>query len=487
MSEFDNYLNTTRDKIISLIEYRQKRKIPKIFDTFLRTLKTVQQEPVKRKFYDWIGELIGSYPTLLTGKTYKLFIKSVNKHLPWIERVELEKYIIQKYCFYEEEFFIMGFDGMLTMVNIFDKKNKMRIKGRGYLTNYRIILHGPLSYAVRFSLWYGWAGYLLDRAKVKWAFSDIIKKSEKKSNFGFSWPFIGALALKRIKNSLSYNYKLGSERKDIFKFVYTLSNDKISYILEKFILINNDLSQNPYLICPSCEGERSKKRIFCVHCGEKTDLGEHYSLIEQGFSFASDEKYEEAIKCIDDADVVLEEYYKSWLDKGLNLLKKEKYEEAVQKFDVGIKVNRQNFKLLETYWFYKGKALSLLNSHEEAIECYNKSLFTYETHLNKGLSLAELGKYKLALRSYDRALSYKPNDYLTLVNKGNAFLNLKKDKKAINCYNKAIKSNPDDPIAWIKKAEAFKNLGKREQMVECAEIALKIEPNNAIAQNMLKI
>ena len=56
---------------------------------------------------------------------------------------------------------------------------------------------------------------------------------------------------------------------------------------------------------------------------------------------------------------------------------------------------------------------------------------------NKGLSLANLGRYEEAITSYDKVIEINPNNANAWYNRGTALDNLGRYEEAQNCFEKA--------------------------------------------------
>jgi tetratricopeptide (TPR) repeat protein len=103
-----------------------------------------------------------------------------------------------------------------------------------------------------------------------------------------------------------------------------------------------------------------------------------------------------------------------------------------------------------------------------------------ETLLNKGRELSNLGKHQEAISYFDKALAIDPNDVDALDNKGLAVANLGKYQEAISYYDKALAIEPNDLNALINKGLAVANLGKYQEAISYYDKALAIDPNNSL-------
>jgi len=127
------------------------------------------------------------------------------------------------------------------------------------------------------------------------------------------------------------------------------------------------------------------------------------------------------------------------------------YEEAIERFDrvEYIDIGYSSTKASARY--YKGKALSELDKHEEAIS-------VFKLYLEK-----------------------EKHDDFGWISLGVEYVELEKFNEALDCFEKALKLNPKEPNNWAIKAEPLTELKKFEEGLECCEKALKIDPNNSLA------
>jgi len=101
--------------------------------------------------------------------------------------------------------------------------------------------------------------------------------------------------------------------------------------------------------------------------------------------------------------------------------------------------------------------------------------------LNKGASLAALGRSKEAITCYDRALEFNPLDAVTWSNKGAAFDLLGRKEEALACHDKAIECNPGDPFAWSNKGDSLREEGRNHEAVACYDCALELDRHHVSA------
>lgn len=102
---------------------------------------------------------------------------------------------------------------------------------------------------------------------------------------------------------------------------------------------------------------------------------------------------------------------------------------------------------------------------------------TPEAAYDMAIDFAHSGRYKEAIRWYDRALTGNPDDPDIWNNKGLAFAHLGRYKKALRCYDRALGLNPRYALAWNNRGVALYNLKRYKEALECYDRALAIDPD----------
>jgi tetratricopeptide (TPR) repeat protein len=85
---------------------------------------------------------------------------------------------------------------------------------------------------------------------------------------------------------------------------------------------------------------------------------------------------------------------------------------------------------------------------------------------DKGNAYFALGKYKEAIKCYDKVIKIDPKRALVWTGKGHALNLLGKYKDAIECYDNAIKINSQDSNTWTMKGLSPSGLGQRDEAIE---------------------
>jgi tetratricopeptide (TPR) repeat protein len=140
-------------------------------------------------------------------------------------------------------------------------------------------------------------------------------------------------------------------------------------------------------------------------------------------------------------------------------------------------------QLKELEWNNKGVSLASLGRYKEAIRCYDKALELDARDINawnnKGASLDSLGRYEEAIPFFDRALELDPCHINAWSNKGASLESLGHYEDAIRCFDKALELDPRYANAWINKGNSLNSLGRYEDAMRCSGKALELDPHYA--------
>ncbi|MBR0272088.1 MAG: tetratricopeptide repeat protein [Methanobrevibacter sp.] len=119
--------------------------------------------------------------------------------------------------------------------------------------------------------------------------------------------------------------------------------------------------------------------------------------------------------------------------------------------------------------------------YEEAIKYFDLSLKIHQDPdvlEYKAYALAELKKYKQALKTIDKAIKQAPDNDTYWANKGNIYVMQKKYKKALKCYDKAIELDDEDVDYYIYKSNVYIELKDYENAEKMLDTAEKIDNEN---------
>jgi tetratricopeptide (TPR) repeat protein/DNA-binding response OmpR family regulator len=168
--------------------------------------------------------------------------------------------------------------------------------------------------------------------------------------------------------------------------------------------------------------------------------------------------------------------YRSFKELRLDL-------EKLLKRETGEVLNPPELKKLEAWeWNNKGVSLANLGRYDEALTCCNKVLEIdqrdAEAWNNKGVSLANLGRSDEALTCYNKALEIDQRDAKAWSNKGKSLHNLGRYDEALTCCNKALEIDPRLAEVWNNKGSSLATLGRFDEAILCYNKVLEIDPRD---------
>ena len=113
--------------------------------------------------------------------------------------------------------------------------------------------------------------------------------------------------------------------------------------------------------------------------------------------------------------------------------------------------------------------------------------------IDKGVTLQNMGKLKLAIHSYDKALDISPHNLDALLNKGATLHTDEKYSEAIECYDSALNVDKKCAMALAYKGLSLGEMGKLSEAIKHFKKALSIDKHydlanisKDIAQELLK-
>lgn len=196
---------------------------------------TSQSNPYK--FYNIVGELLLEDSEFFMEKCYIYFFKKIMKLLP-IE--EMSKYILEKFCFSDEEKIITSFKGRLSVKNFI-------LEGCIFLTNFRVFMIGVMPEYYKndsikdrvlkeLGIWKfkdeilgSFSGRSPFEKRAKWLRDEKFRQKQLqkdsdeiyRQNFGYQYPIMNAYDIRRSASEIEYRVdleNLKNQKSKYFKF-----------------------------------------------------------------------------------------------------------------------------------------------------------------------------------------------------------------------------------------------------------------------------
>ena len=199
---------------------------------------------------------------------------------------------------------------------------------------------------------------------------------------------------------------------------------------------------------------------------EKIPFVDYEQIIKK---FSKEESNEKKLALINQISKNDSAYYSLLRTKSYYLIELEKYEEALKTVNEGI--NNKNLYPKVDLYINKGIALSSLKRNEEALENYNVSIKLYPKNyslwFNKGYVLETQGKLNKAVNAYKTAITLNPSSTKTHLRIGNIYYKQKRLTQALMCFNMCLLLKPDSEEAFsilklLNRVVKSKNNNKRD-------------------------
>ncbi len=101
--------------------------------------------------------------------------------------------------------------------------------------------------------------------------------------------------------------------------------------------------------------------------------------------------------------------------------------------------------------------------------------------IDKGVTLQNMGKLKLAIHSYDKALDISPHNLDALLNKGATLHTDEKYSEAIECYDTALNIDKKCAMALAYKGLSLGEMGELQEAIKHFKKALSIDKHYDLA------
>jgi tetratricopeptide (TPR) repeat protein len=182
---------------------------------------------------------------------------------------------------------------------------------------------------------------------------------------------------------------------------------------------------------------------------------------------------------------------KELIKKATDLRSQEKFEEALKILEDLYKENSQSVdvknNLLETLLSYGGYLNDdFILGYEEAIDVFKRMIeidpTNYRAYYNLGIAYFNLSKIKEAKECYEEAIRIKPDYKHCLYNIGLICENEGEYQEALNYYEKALEIDPKFPYAYNARNQILGNLeelkrrrrDKKQEKLETLKSLLEI-------------
>lgn len=206
-----------------------------------------------------------------------------------------------------------------------------------------------------------------------------------------------------------------------------------------------------------------------------------FMLLLKGMLLEKIGSTEEALSVFDRVIEKHPEYAFAWFIKGVFLHNIKQNSESLECFDKALELKPDDFMA----WYQRGIVLSESARFGEAIESFDRALELVSVKGEKGKRTRNVVvDFIVGLNEIDflDTIGYAKStvEYIYL-EKALALAQIGRHKEAVRTYNKAIRINPRNLQAWLGKGAELQVLEKYHESLKCFEKVLKEDPKNVMA------
>ena len=215
--------------------------------------------------------------------------------------------------------------------------------------------------------------------------------------------------------------------------------------------------------------------LFCKAIAHDPDRKDLYLERAETYYFMLDD-FESALKDVDSALELDNEYADAWSRRISFLEYEEKYSEAIDDCTKWLVFEPENASV------YRRRAYSheMLKQFDEAAKDYYRAIeLDPEESYNLFsliMSYEENGNYSEALKIYTKRIELDPENADRYCERAMCYVNLERYNDAIKDYSKAIEIEPTAYL-YAERAKAFSYQGQHNKAVEDFAKAIALEPN----------
>ncbi|MDA1001189.1 MAG: response regulator [bacterium] len=238
-----------------------------------------------------------------------------------------------------------------------------------------------------------------------------------------------------------------------------------------------------YVVTKSEVGQHSQKNISATESAIETAN----KLLKSGDLDGAEEKFEEAMVTGGGSVDIYHGLARVHLSRG----DQEKADQVLVEAERLDSMARDKFRLLEKGFLDNGRSFMEKGLHEEAKNQFQGALASNANSVTAHMGLTEaykaLGDEKAADGAFESAmaLEQRPEDLHEYNRMGIEARRKKNYYQAIRSFDKAISFDPDDPVLYYNKSMVFVAQMKFQEASELLEKSLQLNPNFSEAKETL--
>ena len=205
-------------------------------------------------------------------------------------------------------------------------------------------------------------------------------------------------------------------------------------------------------------------------------------LFSKGLEFHQLNALDDAARCYQNALEMHGSFFDAQHLLGVIAAQQEQFELAVALITKAL-----NIRADEGAFSNRGLALHQLGQYQAALKDFDSAISfnpnNPQSHYNRGNALQEIKQYEAALRSYDQAIALDPSNAEIYNNRGNTLQEIKQYEAALRSYDQAIALDPSNANAHYNQGNALQEIKQYEAALRSYDQAIALNPSNAEAFN----
>ena len=291
---------------------------------------------------------------------------------------------------------------------------------------------------------------------------DRAKKIDTNALIASQYNFQNIDSITILRKTYGVNYSFSSQVCSDIEKLFDTRHD----IVHTTIKQNYDIKKGYYT------AEKLFKTIL-----KNSSLGIEYLDLMRGNYLVSVDKYDEAIDCFTNVIRMNKKYILAHKCIAYIYYIKKTFDKVYKHGSTIIDLNSND----RDGYFIQGLALTALNDHDKAMDCFNKSLEIDPTYIDaryqKAFLLVQKNKLDEAFFEGQIVITQNPDYRDIRTEMGIMALSLKKYDASLKYFNEQLKYNVDDNIANYGKYITLNKLSRRSESQKYYDLAIKSDPD----------